>query len=122
MTLMSGPAPVVLRTLGPCEILVRGNQVSLDVRSLSGEMEVLLALVALGGRHVPRGDVTRMLWPDRAEDAAANAWYAALHRLQLLLGRVPSSGAAMLSAASKGAGCRCTPRPVGRTAGRFRRR
>jgi DNA-binding SARP family transcriptional activator len=80
------PFPVKIYTLGRFSVLVDGKPLQSGGRAQRKPLELLMALVALGGRDVSESRLTEALWPD-AEGAAAHEVCAInLHRLRKLLG------------------------------------
>jgi DNA-binding SARP family transcriptional activator len=49
-------------------------------------LQLLKALIALGGREIAMARLAAILWPDAEGDAAHNAFEIALHRLRRLIG------------------------------------
>jgi hypothetical protein len=79
-------SPVRIHTLGRFSVQLQG-------RPLSGtagpryqrSLELLQALIALGGRDVHAELLSQALWPDAEGDKAQNAFDVTLHRLRQLL-------------------------------------
>lgn len=82
------PWPVRLRCLGGFDVLVDGAPPAIGAKAPKKPLELLRALVALGGPDgaVPLARIEHALWPDLEGDAARNACHVALHRLRRLLG------------------------------------
>ncbi|MEW6681832.1 MAG: hypothetical protein AB1451_02780 [Nitrospirota bacterium] len=83
---------LAIRTLGTCEILLRGDVVPNEAWDDPKDLELLLALVTLDGRQVPRAELVELVWPDLDDDRGVTEFYAALHRLQTALGRPERKG------------------------------
>ncbi len=80
------PWPVMIRTLGAFELRVCGEPVRLVAKAQKRPLELLRALVALGGRAVPEEQLTELLWPESDGDAAHRVFDTTVHRLRKLLG------------------------------------
>ena len=86
MHLEHWPFPVRIYTLGRFSVLIEGKLLQSSGKAQRRPLELLMALVALGGRDVGEQQLTEALWPDAEGDAAHQACAAALHRLRKLLG------------------------------------
>jgi two-component SAPR family response regulator len=62
-----------------------GAAVSFSGKAQRKPLELLKALIALGGREVSNARLLDLLWPDSQGDAGVKAIEAALHRLRKLL-------------------------------------
>jgi DNA-binding SARP family transcriptional activator len=80
------PFPVRIHTLGRFSVLLEGEPLQFSGKAQRKPLELLMALVALGGRDVSERQLTEALWPDAEGDAAHQSCAAALHRLRKLLG------------------------------------
>ncbi len=80
------PWPVKLYTLGRVTILIEGKPLRFTGKAQRKPLELLMALIAFGGREVSALQLTEALWPDAEGDAAHEACAIALHRLRKLLG------------------------------------
>lgn len=81
------PWPVRLHTLGRFELVLQGRPWQPPPKTPKRPLELLKALVALGGGEaVATLTLQEALWPDMDGAAAHNAFHAALHRLRRLLG------------------------------------
>lgn len=80
------PWPVAVLCLGRFEVLLRGRPVTFRRKVPRRPLELLMALVALGGREVPAERIADALWPDADADQAQQSLTAALHRLRRILG------------------------------------
>ncbi|HSQ82389.1 MAG TPA: BTAD domain-containing putative transcriptional regulator [Casimicrobiaceae bacterium] len=80
------PWPLALRTLG--EFVVRRDGVPLASagKAQKKPLEMLKALVALGGRNVDATMLAAQLWPDADGDDAKTSFDSGLYRLRKLLG------------------------------------
>jgi LuxR family transcriptional regulator, maltose regulon positive regulatory protein len=84
--LESWPYAVKIRTLGRFGVLIASRPLEFGGKAQRKPLELLMALVAFGGRDVSERQLTEALWPDAEGDAAHQACAAALHRLRKLLG------------------------------------
>jgi LuxR family transcriptional regulator, maltose regulon positive regulatory protein len=80
------PWPLKLYTFGRLSILSNEVPLTFTGKAQSRPLELLETLVALGGRGVPEGALSEILWPDAEGDAAHRAFDTTLHRLRRLLG------------------------------------
>ncbi len=80
------PWPVRICTLGRFSILVHGEPVRFPGKGQKRPLELLQALIALGGRDVGVELLWEALWPDAEGDAAARSFKTTLHRLRQLIG------------------------------------
>ncbi len=74
-----------LRVLGALALERDGEPLALSAASAKA-VELLKALVALGGQGVPVTRLTDLLWPDAEGDQARRSFDTTLHRLRRLLG------------------------------------
>lgn len=79
------PWPIRIYTLGHLSILKDDSVVSLAGKTQRKPLELLLALIALGGRSVPVATLMSQLWPNQGPAARA-AFDVAVMRLRKLLG------------------------------------
>jgi DNA-binding SARP family transcriptional activator len=78
--------PVRIHTLGRFSVQLHGQSVSNSAKSrYQRPLELLQALIALGGRDVHAELLSQALWPDTEGDKAQNAFDVNLHRLRQLL-------------------------------------
>ncbi len=80
------PWPVKIYTLGRFAALVNNQPARAGRKAQHKPLELLKALVALGGRDVSEDLLTSTLWPDAEGDTARQAFDTTLHRLRKLLG------------------------------------
>jgi DNA-binding SARP family transcriptional activator len=80
------PWPVKLYTLGRFTIIIDGEPLRFTGKAQRKPLELLMALIAFGGRDVSEQQLTEALWPDADGDAAHEACAITLHRLRKLLG------------------------------------
>jgi LuxR family maltose regulon positive regulatory protein len=79
------PWPVKIRTLGCFEVLLDGKPLEFSGRVQQRPLDLLKALIALGGRDVPVNNIIDAIWPDAEADAAQDTFAKALRRLRSLL-------------------------------------
>ena len=80
-------SPVRIHTLGRFSVQLQGRPLTGSVRPrYQRSLELLQALIALGGRDVHAELLSQALWPDAEGDKALNAFDVTLHRLRQLLG------------------------------------
>jgi hypothetical protein len=84
--LESWPWPLQVRMLGGFELRREGRPVAFGRRLPRKPLELLQAVVALGGDHVREETLVDCLWPDAEGDAGQHAVETNLHRLRRLLG------------------------------------
>jgi DNA-binding SARP family transcriptional activator len=77
--------PLRIYTLGRFSIQLNGHAVSAKQSRQHRPLELLQALIALGGRDVAVGVLTQALWPDADGDLAQNTFDVTLHRLRRML-------------------------------------
>ena len=80
------PWPLRLRTLGAFSVERDGEALRVGRKAPKRLLDLLRAIVALGGRQVDGGRVAALLWPEAQGDEAHDALKATLHRLRALLG------------------------------------
>jgi len=80
------PWPVRINTLGRFSLIRDGEPVRFSGKAQKRPLELLKALIALGGREVSTNKLVDNLWPDSDGDMAQNSFNAALHRLRKLIG------------------------------------
>ena len=79
------PWPITVRTLGGFAIEVRGEPLRSEGKSQRRPLDLLKALIALGGRDVPAHVLIDLLWPEPLEDGGQKALEITVHRLRRLL-------------------------------------
>lgn len=77
---------VRIYTLGRFSLLLRNAVPRISRKSQHKPLELLKALIALGGRDVAVQQLAHALWPDADGDRALIAFDSTLHRLRRLLG------------------------------------
>ena len=81
------PWPVKVRVLGEFRLVLDGTPYVRMRKAQQKPLELLEALVALGGVAIPQEKLADMLWPDADGDAAARNFKTTLSRLRKLLGQ-----------------------------------
>jgi LuxR family maltose regulon positive regulatory protein len=80
------PWPVRIEVLGYFKLVVQGKVVSGRTKSQKKVLELIKAVIALGGKRVSATKLADALWPDAEGDDARNALKTTIHRLRKLLG------------------------------------
>jgi LuxR family maltose regulon positive regulatory protein len=80
------PWPIKIYTLGGFHVLKDGAEIRFKRKTQKRPLELLQALIALGGSEVAVSTLTEALWRDAEGDAGYHAFENALYRLRQLLG------------------------------------
>jgi len=80
------PWPLRLYTFGRFELVKDGQSVKFEGKAQKKTLELLKALVALGGREVSEEQLCDTLWPDAEGDDARRNFKSTLHRLRKIVG------------------------------------
>ncbi len=80
------PWAIKIHALGRFSIIKEGRPIQSGVKAQRKPLDLLQTLIALGGRDVPEAQLSDILWPDAAGDAAHRAFLTTLQRLRRLLG------------------------------------
>jgi len=80
------PYPVLIRTLGPFEIVRDGEAIRFPRKAPRKPLDLLKALIVSGGKNVSAHRLSDALWPDAEGDAAYSSFRVHLHHLRKLLG------------------------------------
>jgi DNA-binding SARP family transcriptional activator len=80
------PFPVKILTFGRLELSVDGQDPCATGKTPQRPLDLLKAILALGGREVSKNRICDLLWPDSSGDAALSALSTNLQRLRRLLG------------------------------------
>ncbi|MBI1922327.1 MAG: hypothetical protein HYS23_14725 [Geobacter sp.] len=80
------PWPVRIYTLGRFAIERDGMPLEFSGKVQKKPLELLKALVALGGAEAAEGQLADLLWPEADGDSAKNSFKVTLHRLREILG------------------------------------
>lgn len=84
--LANWPWPLKVQTLGRFALEREGAPLDFTGKVQKKPLELLKALVALGGREAREGEVADLLWPDADGDTARSSLKTTLHRLRQLIG------------------------------------
>lgn len=79
------PWPVKVYTLGRFELVINGKPVQFSRKAQQRPLDLLMALIALGGRDVREDELTDALWPESDGDTAHKAFATTLFRLRQLI-------------------------------------
>lgn len=82
----SWPVPILISVLGGFSVVIEGKALEFPRRAKRRPLELLMALISLGGDQVQQHELADMLWPDSEGDTAAQALATTLHRLRKLVG------------------------------------
>jgi len=85
-TVENWPYPIRIYTLGRFQLLKDGKPVLFSGKMQKKPIELLKALIALGGQEVPVGRLVDALWPDSDGDAGHGTLKSTIFRLRQLLG------------------------------------
>ncbi len=80
------PWPIRIHTLGRFNLVVDGAPPPSGRKAAQKPLQLLKALIALGGREVPQEKLAEKLWPDADGDLAHQSLSSNLKRLRKLLG------------------------------------
>jgi ATP/maltotriose-dependent transcriptional regulator MalT/DNA-binding SARP family transcriptional activator len=80
------PWPLRIQTLGRFAVLKDGEPMDFTGKASRRPLELLKALIALGGSGVSQDALTDALWPEVDGDRGQQSFEMALHRLRKLLG------------------------------------
>jgi ATP/maltotriose-dependent transcriptional regulator MalT/DNA-binding SARP family transcriptional activator len=83
------PWPLRVRVLGPAVVERQGEPLRFSGKAQQKPLELLKALLALGGQDVAVNHLCELLWPDSDGDDAQRAFGVTLHRLRKLVGNEP---------------------------------
>jgi DNA-binding SARP family transcriptional activator len=79
------PWPLKIYTLGRFSIVCDGKAMNFTGKAQKKPLELLKAIIALGGRSVAQEHLAELLWPDSEGDAAMRSCSTTLYRLRKLL-------------------------------------
>jgi DNA-binding SARP family transcriptional activator len=85
--LASWPWTLRIYTLGRFELHIEGKPVDIDSKSQRRPLELLKAILSLGGQQVATTRLLDALWPEAEADAAFHSLESTLHRLRKLVGK-----------------------------------
>jgi LuxR family transcriptional regulator, maltose regulon positive regulatory protein len=80
------PWPLKIYTLGRFELMKADKTVEFSGKVQKKPLELLKALVALGGEESHEGQLADLLWPESDGDTARNSIKVTLHRLREVIG------------------------------------
>lgn len=80
------PWQVRLYTLGRFVVFKDETPLAFEGKGQRKPLDLLRALIVLGGRHVSANRIMQLLWPDADEERARITFRTTLHRLRRLLG------------------------------------
>jgi LuxR family maltose regulon positive regulatory protein len=80
------PWPIKIYTLGSWRIVKDGVALAASGKGQRRPLDLLMALIALGGKDVKEVRLTELVWPDADGDAGYAAFKTTLSRLRKLLG------------------------------------
>jgi ATP/maltotriose-dependent transcriptional regulator MalT/DNA-binding SARP family transcriptional activator len=80
------PWPLAIRALGRFEVLRDGAPITFAGKAQKKPLELVKALVALGGEGVDAARLAAILWPDATGDAAKVSFDSTLYRTRKLIG------------------------------------
>lgn len=81
-----------VHSLGPFHLKKHGEKIQFTGKVQKKPLELLKALVALGGKETHEGQVADLLWPEADGDAARTSLKTTLHRLRQLIGHDEAVG------------------------------
>lgn len=80
------PWPLRIYTLGCFKVVIHDQTLRFAGRAHQKPLELLKALIALGGREVSASNICDILWPDADGDLQHQTFSTTLHRLRKLIG------------------------------------
>ena len=80
------PYPIKIYTLGRFGLLIDDKPIQSSKKAQKKPLEMLKAIISLGGREVKEEEITDLLWPDAEGDAGHKTFEITLIRLRRLLG------------------------------------
>jgi LuxR family maltose regulon positive regulatory protein len=86
MHLANWPWPLKIYTLGRFSVVKDGKPLRFNGKTQRKPLEMLKALIALGGRKVPEVHISECLWPETEGDKAHSSFTSTLSRLRKLIG------------------------------------
>lgn len=81
------PWPVRIYSFATLQIEIDGKLLEPSGKSQKKILELLVAIVALGGKNVNGNQLGQLLWPDSDGDVTAKSLETGLHRLRKLIGK-----------------------------------
>lgn len=80
------PWPVKIYTLGGFEMLLANKKAAFSRKVQQKPLDMLKAVISLGGENITEDQLTDALWPDADGDAGHGVFRTTLHRLRKLMG------------------------------------
>lgn len=80
------PWPIRIYTFGVFSVEIDGEPLKFSGKAQKKPLELLKALVALGGKNISKRSLAEALWPDAEADDANHSLAITLHRLRKLIG------------------------------------
>jgi ATP/maltotriose-dependent transcriptional regulator MalT/DNA-binding SARP family transcriptional activator len=80
------PWPIKVHTLGGFSLLTEGKPVPISGKAQKKPLDMLKAIISLGGGEAGEAQITDALWPDAAGDRGHKSFEITLHRLRKLCG------------------------------------
>jgi DNA-binding SARP family transcriptional activator len=80
------PYPIKIYTLGRFGLLIDDKPIQSSKKAQKKPLEMLKAIISLGGREVKEEEITDLLWPDAEGDAGHKTFEITLIRLRRLIG------------------------------------
>lgn len=74
-------------TLGRFSMVLDNQPIVFIGKAKKRPLDLLKAMIALGGRYVPKSHLTELLWPDSAGDASVSVMNTTLSRLRKIIGK-----------------------------------
>ena len=79
------PWPIKVYTMGQFRLVIDEDIIRFSGKSQKKPLDILKAIITLGGRGVREEDLTNWFWPEADGDAAHQSFKTTLHRLRKLL-------------------------------------
>ncbi|MDH5446145.1 MAG: hypothetical protein OEY52_11360 [Gammaproteobacteria bacterium] len=77
--------PVKITTLGEFSVLIQSSKEYIDKTKYHKPLQLLQAIICLGGEDVPRSKLIELFWPDTKSKSAGHALTTNLYRLRKIL-------------------------------------
>ncbi|MEW6681823.1 MAG: BTAD domain-containing putative transcriptional regulator [Nitrospirota bacterium] len=89
-----------IHTLGRFEVRLHDQPVPPEAWKGRKTLQLLLALLTLGGKQVPKSRISDLLWPEAEGDRGATNFHTTLYRLQAVLGGSRNNGTGIITLTS----------------------
>ncbi|MEW6681824.1 MAG: BTAD domain-containing putative transcriptional regulator [Nitrospirota bacterium] len=86
-----------IHTLGRFEVRLHDQPVPPEAWKGRKTLQLLLALLALGGKQVPKSRISDLLWPEAEGDRGVTNFHTTLHRLQAVLDGSRNNGTGIIT-------------------------